>query len=44
MLKQTFLDRDRLRTAVLDAGFAEVDQKELTFGTCVLTRGRVARD
>ncbi len=41
---ETFLDRDRLRTAVLDAGFAEVDQKELTFGTCVLTRGRVARD
>lgn len=40
---ETFLDRDRLRKAVLDAGFSAVDQKELTFGTCVLTRGCVAR-
>jgi demethylmenaquinone methyltransferase/2-methoxy-6-polyprenyl-1,4-benzoquinol methylase len=39
---ETFLDRDRLRSAVLEAGFASVDQKELTFGTCVLTRGRLA--
>ncbi|MEY2795917.1 MAG: ubiquinone/menaquinone biosynthesis methyltransferase UbiE [Planctomycetota bacterium] len=39
---ETFLDRDRLRAAVLAAGFSAVDQKELTFGTCVLTCGRVA--
>jgi len=39
---ETFLDRDRLRSAVLEAGFASVDQKELTFGTCVLTCGRLA--
>jgi demethylmenaquinone methyltransferase/2-methoxy-6-polyprenyl-1,4-benzoquinol methylase len=40
---ETFLNRDRLRAAVLESGFAEVDQKELTFGTCILTRGRVAK-
>lgn len=41
---ETFLDRDRLRAAMLEAGFASVEQRALTFGTCVASCGRVARD
>lgn len=39
---ETFLDRTRLRQAILAAGFATVEQQDLTFGTCVLSRGTVA--
>lgn len=39
---ETFLDRDRLREAMLASGFAAVEQKALTFGTCVISCGRVA--
>ena len=41
---ETFLDRERLRTAMLGAGFDEVEQHALTFGTCVVSVGRVAGD
>jgi len=41
---ETFLDRDALREAMLASGFAEVVQKPLTFGTCVASLGRVARN
>jgi len=37
---ETFLDRDGLRAALLEAGFAEVRQTPLTFGTCVVTVAR----
>jgi demethylmenaquinone methyltransferase/2-methoxy-6-polyprenyl-1,4-benzoquinol methylase len=39
---ETFLDRDRLRDAMLASGFAAVEQRALTFGTCVISCGRVA--
>lgn len=39
---ETFLDRDRLRSAMLEAGFESVEQRALTFGTCVASCGRVA--
>jgi demethylmenaquinone methyltransferase/2-methoxy-6-polyprenyl-1,4-benzoquinol methylase len=38
---ETFLSRDRLRDAMLAAGFSHVEQTPLTFGTCVLSCGRV---
>ncbi|MFM7259606.1 MAG: bifunctional demethylmenaquinone methyltransferase/2-methoxy-6-polyprenyl-1,4-benzoquinol methylase UbiE [bacterium] len=38
---ETFLDRDRLREAMLASGFATVEQRALTFGTCVVSCGRV---
>ena len=38
---ETFLSRDRLRDAMLAAGFSHVKQTPLTFGTCVLSCGRV---
>jgi len=41
---ETFLDRDRLRDAMRSAGFASVEQRALTFGTCVLSIGRVGPD
>lgn len=41
---ETFLDRDRLRAAMLAAGFARVEQHALTFGTCVVSVGVVAAD
>jgi demethylmenaquinone methyltransferase/2-methoxy-6-polyprenyl-1,4-benzoquinol methylase len=37
---ETFLDRDRLRDALRTAGFSEVSQTPLTFGTCVVTVAR----
>jgi demethylmenaquinone methyltransferase/2-methoxy-6-polyprenyl-1,4-benzoquinol methylase len=40
---ETFLDRARLREAILECGFATVEQKPLTFGTCVVSCGTVAR-
>jgi demethylmenaquinone methyltransferase/2-methoxy-6-polyprenyl-1,4-benzoquinol methylase len=40
---ETFLDRDRLRAAILQAGFASCEQKALTFGTCVVSCGVVGR-
>jgi demethylmenaquinone methyltransferase/2-methoxy-6-polyprenyl-1,4-benzoquinol methylase len=40
---ETFLDRDRLRAAMLDSGFATVEQAPLTFGTCVVSCATVAR-
>ncbi len=40
---ETFLDRDRLREAILECGFATVEQKPLTFGTCVVSCGTVAK-
>lgn len=39
---ETFLDADRLREAMIAAGFSEIEQRHLTFGTCVVSRG-VAR-
>lgn len=39
---ETFLDRARLREAMLAAGFASVEQIPLTFGTCVVSVARVA--
>ncbi len=39
---ETFLDRDRLRDAMLASGFSAVEQKALTFGTCVVSCARVA--
>lgn len=39
---ETFLDRDRLRAAMLASGFSAVEQKALTFGTCVVSCARVA--
>ncbi len=38
---ETFLSRDRLREAILAAGFARVEQTALTFGTCVISCGHV---
>ena len=40
---ETFLDRDRLRTAMLECGFVHVEQIPLTFGTCVASCATVAR-
>jgi demethylmenaquinone methyltransferase/2-methoxy-6-polyprenyl-1,4-benzoquinol methylase len=40
---ETFLDRDRLREAIFECGFATVEQRPLTFGTCVVSCGTVAR-
>ena len=40
---ETFLDRDRLRAAMLESGFALVEQVPLTFGTCVVSCATVAR-
>ena len=40
---ETFLDRDRLRAAMLESGFASVEQVPLTFGTCVVSCATVAR-
>jgi demethylmenaquinone methyltransferase/2-methoxy-6-polyprenyl-1,4-benzoquinol methylase len=40
---ETFLDRDRLRAAILQAGFASCEQRALTFGTCVVSCGVVGR-
>lgn len=40
---ETFLDRDRLRTAMLECGFEHVEQIPLTFGTCVASCATVAR-
>lgn len=37
---ETFLDRDRLREALLSVGFTDVRQTPLTFGTCVVTVAR----
>lgn len=37
---ETFLDRDRLREALATAGFADIRQTPLTFGTCVVTVAR----
>jgi demethylmenaquinone methyltransferase/2-methoxy-6-polyprenyl-1,4-benzoquinol methylase len=39
---ETFLDRDRLRAAILSAGFSACEQRALTFGTCVVSCGVVA--
>ncbi len=39
---ETFLDRDRLRAAMLDAGFESVQQHALTMGTCVASCATVA--
>ncbi|MEY4117685.1 MAG: ubiquinone/menaquinone biosynthesis methyltransferase UbiE [Planctomycetota bacterium] len=36
---ETFLSADRLRTAMTAAGFSEIEQTRLTFGTCVVSRG-----
>jgi len=38
---ETFLDRDRLRSAMVQAGFERVEQHPLTFGTCVVSIGSV---
>lgn len=40
---ETFLDRDRLRAAILAAGFERCEQRPLTFGTCVVSCGIVGR-
>ena len=37
---ETFLDRDGLRAALLEAGFTQIRQEPLTFGTCVVTVAR----
>jgi ubiquinone/menaquinone biosynthesis C-methylase UbiE len=37
---ETFLDRARLAEALRSVGFAEITQKPLTFGTCVITVAR----
>lgn len=37
---ETFLDRDGLRAALAETGFVRVEQKPLTFGTCVVTVAR----
>ena len=37
---ETFLDAGRLRSALLSVGFTDVEQKPLTFGTCVVTVAR----
>lgn len=39
---ETFLDRDALRAALLAAGFATIEQRALTFGTCVASCATVA--
>ncbi len=39
---ETFLDRDALRSTMLEVGFASVEQRPLTFGTCVVSVARVA--
>ena len=38
---ETFLDRRALRAAMLAAGFSRVEQRSLTFGTCVASRATV---
>lgn len=38
---ETFLNRDSLKSAMLSAGFASVQQRALTFGTCVVSCARV---
>ncbi len=38
---ETFLNRESLRLAMLNAGFASVQQRALTFGTCVVSCARV---
>ena len=35
---ETYLDRDALAQEVRGAGFVDVTQKTLTFGTCAVTR------
>ena len=36
---ETFLSAEKLRTAMAAAGFSEIEQRPLTFGTCVVSRG-----
>jgi len=38
---ETFLNRDRLRDAMTEAGFTNIEQTPLTFGTCVISKGLV---
>lgn len=40
---ETFLDSNRLREAILECGFERVEQTPLTFGTCMVSCGTVAR-
>ena len=39
---ETFLDASSLRTALRDAGFGAVEQRSLTFGTCVASLATVS--
>lgn len=39
---ETFLNRERLRDAMMEAGFTGIEQTPLTFGTCVISKGVVA--
>ena len=38
---ETFLNAEKLRSAMIAAGFSEIEQTPLTFGTCVVSRGVV---
>lgn len=38
---ETFLDRRALKAALLEAGFTSVEQRSLTFGTCVCSCAKV---
>jgi demethylmenaquinone methyltransferase/2-methoxy-6-polyprenyl-1,4-benzoquinol methylase len=40
MSVKTFIDRDRMSSMMTDAGFGDVTQHPLTFGVCVVYRGR----
>ncbi len=40
MSVKTFIDRDRMSSMMADAGFGDVTQHPLTFGVCVVYRGR----